>query len=312
MKAAVLRDYSLPPAFGDFPEPEPADGGVVVDVAAAGVNHVDLMKATGTFYTGAPPLPSVVGSDGVGRLPDGRRVYFDAAIAPFGSMAQRALVPEHAVIDVADGIDDAVAAAMGNTGLAAWLALTRRAELAAGETVLVLGATGAVGQIAVQAANVLGAGRVVAAAVEPERLGPLRHRGADAVVDLGAESDLAAAFEEAAGGTIDVTIDLVWGPAAVAAIQAASRSARHVQIGHMSGPAATLPAPAIRSAELDLLGFAIFHYPIEVRGEAFRELGERVAAGEIAFDVERVPLEDVGGAWERQARGAGVKLVITP
>jgi NADPH:quinone reductase-like Zn-dependent oxidoreductase len=104
-----------------------------------------------------------VGSDGVGRLEDGRRVYFDATVPPYGSMAERALVPSDALLDVADGVDDVVAAALGNTGLAAWLSLAWRAELRRGETVLVLGARGAVGSVAVQVAKTLGAGRVVAA-----------------------------------------------------------------------------------------------------------------------------------------------------
>src|SRR4051812_21140925 len=117
MNAAVLTSFDAPPAYGEFPAPVAADGAVVVDVAAAGVNHVDLYKATGTFYTGPPPLPSVVGSDGVGRLADGRRVYFDTVRAPYGAMAEQTLVAPETLLDVPDGIEDTVAAAMGNCGL---------------------------------------------------------------------------------------------------------------------------------------------------------------------------------------------------
>src|SRR3954452_17001818 len=184
MKAALLHAYDAPPRHDEFAAPEATDAHAVVDVTAAGVNQVDLMKATGRFYTGPPPLPSVVGSDGVGRLPDGRRVYFDSCVAPYGAMAERTLVPRDGLIDVPDGIDDAVAAALGNAGLAAWLSLTGRAALAPGEPVLVPGATGAVGTIAVQAAKVLGAGRVVAAARPGERLEALLGRGADATFAL--------------------------------------------------------------------------------------------------------------------------------
>src|SRR3954465_2773806 len=212
MRAAVLHEHGEAPACTEFADPEAGDGQVVVDVDVAGVNHVDLLKASGRFYTGPPPLPSVVGSDGVGRLPDGRRVFFDSIVAPYGSMAERALVPAAALTGVPDGIDDVVAAALGNAGLAAWLSLTRRAALAPGERVLVLGATGAVGTIAVQAASALGAGRVVAAARPGERLQALLGRGADATVALGESGDLAKAIRDAAGGPVDITIDLLWGP----------------------------------------------------------------------------------------------------
>ena len=270
--AAVLHEHGSPPRFDEFADPSPASGRAVVEVAAAALHHFDLHKASGTFYTGPPPLPSVVGTDGVGRLGDGRRVYFDVTVPPYGSMAERALVPEDALLDVGSGVDDAVAAALGNTGLAAWLALAWRAELRPGETVLVLGALGAVGTIAVQAAKVLGAGRVVAVARPSDRLGRLRELGADAVVELGAGDDLPGAIREAAGGGVDVTIDTLWGEPALAAMQAVNRYARHIQVGQFAGATLTLPAPAIRSVSLDVRGFSIAHPPIDVRREGYLRL----------------------------------------
>src|SRR3954470_6616818 len=126
MRAAVLHEHGEPPRADDFDEPSEADGHVVAEVTAAGINHLDLLKASGGFYTGPPPLPSVVGSDGVGRLPDGRRVFCDTTRAPHGAMAERTLVPEDELLDVADGVDDDVAAALGHSGLAAWTALEWR------------------------------------------------------------------------------------------------------------------------------------------------------------------------------------------
>jgi NADPH:quinone reductase-like Zn-dependent oxidoreductase len=311
MKAAVLREHDTTPAFGDFDDPSPAPGSVVVEVAAAAIHHLDLHKATGRFYMGPPPLPSVVGTDGVGRLPDGRRVYFDVTVAPYGSMAQRSLVSEDALFEVADGLDDATAAALGNTGLGAWLAVAWRSRLRPGETVLVLGATGAVGSVAVQAANLLGAGRVVAAARPGERLRRLLDRGADAVVELDGGTDLTAAIKEAAGGAVDVTIDTLWGEPAQAAIAAAARWARHVQVGQIAGVDMQLPAPAVRSVSLDLCGFSVAHPPVEVRREAYLRLTTHAARGELAVDVERFPLEQVAAAWERQRQATGgVKLVL--
>src|SRR5688572_31171886 len=162
MDAAVLHAYGEPPRHGPFEEPEPAPGAVVVNVTAAGLHHLDLLRASGSFYMGPPPLPSAVGTDGVGRLDDGRRVYFDETVAPFGSMAEKALARDEALLEIDEGVDDVTAAALGNTGLGAWMAVTWRSGMQRGDTVLVLGC-GAFGTLAVQIAKLHGAGRVIAA-----------------------------------------------------------------------------------------------------------------------------------------------------
>jgi NADPH:quinone reductase-like Zn-dependent oxidoreductase len=313
MKAAVLHEYGTPPRFGEFSDPQPQPGSVVVDVLAAALHHLDLHKATGSFYTGPPPLPSVVGTDGVGRLADGSRAYFDGTAAPYGSMAQRALVPEDTLVQISGDVDDAVAAALGNTGVGAWLALAWRSRLQPGETVLVLGATGALGSVAVQAAKLLGAGRVIAAARAGERLSRLRERGADAIVELDGGGDLATAFREAAAGELHVTIDTLWGEPALAAMKAAAVGARHVQVGQIADVEASLPAPAVRAVSLDLCGFSMVHPPPEVRREGYARLLRHAARGDIVVDVERVPLAQVATAWERQRSATGgAKQVLVP
>jgi NADPH:quinone reductase-like Zn-dependent oxidoreductase len=313
LRAAVLRDHGATPRVEEFEDPGHSPGCFEVRVAAAGLHHLDLHKASGSFYTGPPPLPCVVGTDGVGWLDDGRRVYFDATVEPYGSMAEKTLVPSDALLDVADGVDDVVAAALGNTGLAAWLSLTWRAELQSGETVLVLGATGAAGSVAVQVAKTLGAERVVAADRAGERLPRLLERGADAIVEADRAGDLAASFREAARGDVDVTIDMLWGAPAVAAMKVAARGARHVEVGNMAGEEITLPAPLIRSVSLDIRGFSVAHPPTEVKREAYLRLTEHAANGDITVDVDRLPLDDVAAAWERQRRAAGgPKMVLVP
>jgi len=312
MRAAVLHEHGAPPQAGEFDEPQEGNGSVVIEVAAAGLNHVDLLIASGGFYTGPPPLPSVVGTDGVGRLADGRRVFFDAPVSPYGSMAERTLVREDELLDVAEGADDDVAAALGNSGLAAWTALEWRARLEEGETVLVLGATGAMGNVAVQAAKLLGAGRVVAAAHGGKRLERMTDRGADALVDLDTPEDLTQKLEEATGGGADVIVDPLWGGPAVAAMGAAALGARHLQIGHIASPSADVPAVTVRSATLSLLGFVMFRVPLEVRRDAYRRLTELAARGEIEVDLERVPLDDIEDAWRRQQEGPEAKLVVVP
>jgi NADPH:quinone reductase-like Zn-dependent oxidoreductase len=310
MRAAVLHDHGTTPRVGAFDDPREQAGCVLVEVAAAGLHHLDLHKASGSFYTGPPPLPSVVGTDGVGRLADGTRVFFDQSVPPYGSMAERTLVPEDVLLPVADGVDDVVAAALGNTGLAGWLALEWRGGLQPGETVLVLGATGAAGSVAVQAARLLGAGRIIAADRGGERLH--RMSGADVVVEVETPR-LAEILREAAPDGIDVTVDMLWGAPALAAMAAAARFARHVEVGNMAAPELTLAAPLIRSASLDVRGFSVAHPPLDVKRDAYLRLTGHAARGDISVDVDARPLDDVGAAWERQRQAeGGPKMVLVP
>jgi NADPH:quinone reductase-like Zn-dependent oxidoreductase len=265
----------------------------------------------GRFYAGKPPLPSVAGREGVGML-DGARVYFDAPIAPFGSMAERALINPASTYTVPEGVADGVAVALGISGLAAWLALTWRAQLKEGEHVLVLAASGVLGQIAVQAAKLLGAGRVVAAARSPEGLARCLELGADAAVRFGEPADLPAALTDAAAGRIDVVVDPLWGEPLVAAVNAASFGARIVQVGAGAGAEATIPSAPIRGRMLVLMGHTNFAAPPEVKGEAYRRLAEAAAAGEIRVGVDPLPLEQVGEAWRRLEAGSHRKIVLVP
>jgi NADPH2:quinone reductase len=283
----------------------------VVEVLGAGLNPVDVAICSGNFYAGKPPLPSVAGREGVGML-DGNRVYFDAPIAPFGSMAERALIDPGSAYPIPDGLDEGVAVALGISGLAAWLALTWRAKLQEGEHVLVLGASGVLGQIAVQAAKLLGAARVVAAARSAEGLERCLALGADATVRLGEPEDLPAAFSAAADGRIDVVIDPLFGEPFVAAVNAASFGARIVQIGAGAGAEATISSAPIRGKMLVLMGHANFAASPEVKREAYGKLAAAAVSGEIVVEVERIPLEQVGEAWERLAAGSHRKLVLVP
>jgi NADPH:quinone reductase-like Zn-dependent oxidoreductase len=311
VRAAVLHEHGSTPRLADFDDPQEQPGAVLVDVAAAGLHHLDLHKATGTFYTGPPPLPSVVGTDGVGRLADGTRVYFDECVAPYGSMAERTLVPEGTGLPVADEASDEVAAALGNTGLAAWLALEWRGGLQPGETVLVLGATGAVGAIAVQVARLLGAGRVIAADRGSDRLHQVTG-GADAVVEIETPK-LVDVLRDAAPDGVDLTLDMLWGAPAVAALQVAARFARHVEVGNMAGPDVTLPAPLIRAASIDVRGFSVAHPPPDVKREAYLRLTRAAGRGDVTVDVHARPLHEVGAAWDRQREAAGgPKTVLVP
>ncbi len=301
------------PSLGAFAEPAPsAAGQEVVEVVAAGINHLDLAKAAGTFYTGPPPLPSVPGSDGVGRRADGSRVYFDAPVAPFGSLAERTLVAAETMLPIPDAVGDEAAAVAGNAGIAAMTALDR-ARLSAGERVLVLGATGSVGRIAVQAAIAMGAGRVVAAGRDRTRLEALAARTGCAVAPLGEAAPMAAELEAAADGPVDVIVDPVWGEPALAAMGAAAQRARLVQLGQRAGATIELPAALLRSRRLELIGVSGALESHADRAAAYAGLMELIAAGKVTVDFERVPLDAVEDAWRRQVAGAvGTKLVVTP
>ena len=244
MRAAVLHDYGVP-RIDDFQKPQAGPDQAVVQVLAAGLNPVDVAISAGRYYAGRPPLPLVAGREGVGLL-DGRRTYFDAPVLPFGSMAERALIDPLSTYAVPDGVQDGVAVALGISGMTAWLALTWKAELQPGEHVLVLAASGVLGQIAVQAAKLLGAARVVAAARSPEGLERCLELGADAAVRLDSSGDLPAALTEAAEGKIDVVVDPLFGEPFVAAVNAASIGARIVQLGAGADADATLASAAIR------------------------------------------------------------------
>jgi NADPH:quinone reductase-like Zn-dependent oxidoreductase len=310
MRAAVLHEYGVP-RVDQFQEPVAPPGQVVLDVRAAGVNPVDISISAGRFYAGKPPLPSVAGREGVGTL-DGRRVYFDSPVFPFGSMAERTLIDASSAYPIPDGVEDGVAIALGVSGLAAWLALSWRAQLEEGEHVLVLGASGVLGQIAVQAAKLLGAGRVVAAARSQEALERSLKLGADATVGLDRGDDLPAAMSEAAEGRIDVVVDPLFGAPFAAAVDAASFGARLVQLGTAAGTEATLSSASIRGKMLVIMGHSNFASPPLLRREGYARLADAAAQGKVRVEAEPLPLEQVAEAWRRVEAGSHRKIVLVP
>ena len=288
MRAAILREYDATPELGEFDDPTAGEGQLVGEVLAAGLNPVDLRKASGTFWTGAPPLPSVAASEGVARLEDGRRVYFDGPVEPYGALAERVLLPVEAGFDVPDGVDDGVAIALGIAGLAGWLALEWSAKLQPGETVIVLAASGTVGLIAVQAAKLLGAGRVVAAGRRAEGLARAAELGADATVSLADADDVTEALRDACGGGAQVVVDPLWGEPAVAAFDVLERFGRHVALGQSAGAEATFTSAAVRNHARSIIGHTNYAVPVEDRRSAYERMAAHAAAGELTADYESV------------------------
>jgi NADPH:quinone reductase-like Zn-dependent oxidoreductase len=321
-RAAIVHRLGELPQVGDVELPERGAGEALVRVLAAPVNPIDLALAAGTFYRGRPEVPFVPGKEAVGEvlegdaLAPGQRVWLEkpGGLGGQGAIAEQVVVAERDAVVLPDvGIEPANAAALGIAGLAAWYPLSRLARLERGERVLVLGATGAVGTIGVQAARILGAGTIVAAARDREALERLRQRGADAIVVLGeGRDDLADAFREAAGGPIDVTLDPIWGDAAVAAAVASGPMSRLLHVGRSASNTAALPSSAIRGKGLSIIGHTHFNMTVEERAQCYRELVEHAASGAITVDVTSAPLDDIAAIWQRQAEYPRGKIVITP
>lgn len=313
MNAAIVQAFDRPPVYGEVAPPTPGPGEVAVTVLAAAVSELVKGIASGRHYS-APKAPGFVpGVDGVGRLADGRRVYF--VFPRTGALAERSVVAEAQCVPLPDDLDDVTAAALANPGMSSWAALTRRVRLVRGETVLINGATGTSGQLAVQIAKHLGAGRVIATGRNPEALARLPELGADAVISL-EQDDLAASFREALVG-VDVVLDYLWGPSAEALIRATGAIADHagaarvrfVQIGSVGGADITLPAAVLRSSGLELLGSGLGSVS---RPELVAVIGELLAAArpaDLRIATRAVPLAEVESVWEGGDRR---RLVLQP
>lgn len=299
MRAAQIVELGSPPQVAEVDDP----AGRVLEVEAVALNPLDLAIGNGRFYAGHPPLPYIPGCEAVGRV-DGRRVYAfgdGRGVAKDGFAAERApSLPDELLIDVPEDVDAAVAAAAGIAGLAAWIPVAWKARVTPDDTVLVLGATGLVGQIALQAAKHLGAARVVACGRDRARLERALELGADEAVELGELADV----------NPTVVIDPLWGEPAAAAAGAAAPGARIVHIGQSAGPEATFTSADVRSKQLTIMGHSNFGLTPAERARAYGELLELLVAGRIRIDLETFPLADVAAAWERQASGAGKAVLV--
>jgi len=322
VKAAVLHTLGQLPRFEDFPEPDTRPGEVIVRVRAASLKNIDKALASGTHYDRHVQLPVVCGLDGVGVLDDGTRVFCGGPRPPYGMMAERTVVSRARCLPIPDAVDDVGAAALPNPALSSWLPLVWRAQLRPGETVLILGATGVAGKLAVQIAKHLGAGRVVAAGRNMRLLETLPDLGADAIIGLDqSDRELTAAFVREAGQRpFDIILDYLWGhPTAVLLdaltghdLKAESSRIRLIEIGEMAGPTISLSAAALRSSGIEIYGSgggsSVSHTAIL---ETFPKLWALAAAGALRIDTESVSLADVESAWQRPGV-SGRRIVIVP
>ncbi|MFJ8826890.1 zinc-binding alcohol dehydrogenase family protein [Streptomyces sp. NPDC102467] len=322
IRAAVVDAPGAAPRVGSVVLPPRTPGTTVVAVVAAPLNPLDLVIASGTFHSVRHEAPYVPGSECVGVVLDsdlhkpGTWVYAECHASPDtpGSLATRMLVDDDDLLPLPEGLDPVKAAAVGNSGTAAYMPLVEDAALRTGETVLVLGATGAVGQLAVQVAHRRGAGRVVGVARDRAALERLPDLGADTVVDLRAGESAQELAERlrAAAGPVDVVLDGVYGVPLEAALQVCAPRARVVNVGNPAGATAQIPAGLLRGKQLTLSGFAGLHTPLHAKRAALTWLWAALSRGELRVDVRTFPLADLPTAWRTQAGSPHAKSVVLP
>jgi len=320
MNAAVVRAFDAPPSYSTFADPVPQPGESLVEVTAAGLHPIVKALAAGTHYGSTGELPFVPGVDGAGRLEDGTRVFFGAGRSPFGTFAERSLAPGWMCLPLPAELDDATAAAIANPGMSSWVALTGRAKFTAGESVLILGATGVAGKMSVQIARRLGARRIIAAGRNPQALELLQSLGADQTISL--EQDhaaLVAAFRrEYAEAGIDVVLDYLWGQPAESLLEAIAQRGqrpksprvRYIQIGSAAGSDIALPAATLRSSGLELLGSGMGSASLPQIVQALAEFFQAAAQQPFHFQVKTAPLKEIEKFWNIPEQGT--RLVFQP
>lgn len=324
MKAAVVHEWGRQPRYLDFPEPQPRDGAVVAAVEASALTNLSRMVIMGKHYSSKEiQLPAIAGVDGIARLDDGTRVY-TGALAPYGLMAERTLVVPSGAVPVPEHVDSVTAAAVPNPGVSAWMTLDYAAQTKPGDHVLVLGATGVTGSLAVQLAKfVFGASHVVVAGRNPERLEWLRTVGADDVIQLGTDDLTESVVARHSARPFDAVIDYLWGTSAqqtLAALATAHSSThfhatRFIQVGSMTGESITVDAATLRSTGITLQGVGIGSVPPEAmrraRTEGLPRLFAMLETGELQLTTVARPLADIENVWAAK-EPSGTRIVITP
>ncbi|MGI4746594.1 MAG: quinone oxidoreductase family protein [Janthinobacterium lividum] len=305
MRAAIIDERNGTPKMVDIPEPEAVPGTLKIAVSAAGLGPTDIMRSAGTYKT--PKVPYIIGGEGTGRSPDGGRVYFGHSIESSGAFGDWTIVPEEEVWPIPDDIDDGQAIALAITGTGALIPL-EEAKIKPGERVLILGATGPLGQIALQLSRAMGAGSVVAAARTRSALDRLAERGiADGIVHLGQGDDVAA-LKAGAGSGYDVVLDCVYGPPAEAAMKAMAPGGRMMSIGVGAGMTMTLSLRdlVMRSHH----GVGTGHRPVAERRAAYERLLGYHREGKLDVEILWFDLDHAPEAWAAQVASPGAKIVL--
>ncbi|MGV9383307.1 quinone oxidoreductase family protein [Nonomuraea sp. NPDC003707] len=319
MKAAVLHEAGGIPRYEDFPDPVAGDGEVIIDVKAVAVENVDKAIAAGTHYASEKyigRLPVIPAFDGIGALPDGTLVGFGNIRLPYGALAEKAVVPQGSYMPIPDGIDPAVVAVMASAVTA--MSMKTAAGFVPGETVLVQGATGVAGRLAVKVARLLGAGRIVATGRDDNQLREVQAIGADTVINTAVSDEaLAQAYLDARGDGYDVVVDYLWGRPSEILLRALvprsfafGKPTRVVQIGESAGTEVAIAGSSLRTSGVEIYG-AAKGLDRQTMDEVYQQVVTWTRSGELTFEVEKVPLSDIATAWQRTDL-KGRRLVVMP
>jgi NADPH2:quinone reductase len=316
MNAAVLQSAESAPQYMPFDDPVPQPGELLVRVLAAGLHPVVKSRAKGSHYTSSGQFPLIPGIDGVGRLDDGRRVFFAAARPLLGTFAERCVTRPETVFPLDDEIPEDAAAALGNPAMSSWAALTHRAKFAPGESVLILGATGIAGQLAVQIARRRGAKRVITCGRNPDALEKTKSLGADQTISLELpREELVKALRTEINAGIDVVLDYIWGAPAEAALEAIGKRdnttapLRYVQIGQAAGRTVPLDAGVLRSNALELVGSGFGSVALPNLLTSIADFFAEAARQPFHIDVRTLPLRDVSSAWDQPEGDARIVFI---
>jgi len=318
VRAAVVTSFDTAPEYREFLTPTPGPGEALVTVLASAIHPRVRSQADGSHYTSTDELPLIPGIDGVGRTEDGELRYFILPDTSLGAMAEQTLIDPRRSVVLPAGVDPVVIAAAMNPAMSSWIALRRRIDFQPGSRVLIMGATGNAGRMAVQIAKRLGASHVTAAGRNPAKLAQLPTLGADAVIDLGRTEDLVAQDLAAAGRSVDVVLDYLWGEWASKALYSIvpardddSQSLTWMQIGSVTGPESPIPSAALRACNLRLVGSGQGSVPPSDILAELPELATEVTNGDHDIAVRAFPLTDGTTAWAN-ADDTDERVVITP
>jgi NADPH:quinone reductase-like Zn-dependent oxidoreductase len=318
MMAAVVSSFHAPPRFEEFPTPIPkTPDEMLVDVIAAGLHPRVRSQADGSHYTSTDELPLVPGIDGVGRGSDGRLRYFVLLDTTMGSMAEKTVIDKRRSVSLPDDTDPIAVAAAMNPAMSSWVALRQRIEFQAGQRVLILGATGNAGELAVQIVKRFGASQIIAAGRDADRLARLPKLGATDTVQMDGTPDAAKRLGDAAAD-VDVVIDYVWGEATVNAMLAVvthradpGKPLTWIEIGSVGGPTAQIPSAALRAARMAIVGSGQGSVATKAILAELPSLAQAIAAKSFEIEARPMRLQDVERAWTDAAR-TRQRIVITP
>lgn len=304
MKAAIVTGPGQIPIYGEFEEPVPQAGEELIEVAASALTNLTKARAAGGHYSGENAYPFVPGVDGVGRLANGKRVYFLMPRAPFGGMAERTVARASGCLPVPDALDDVTAAAIANPGMSAMAGLVERAQFQPGETVLINGATGSAGRMAVQIARYLGAAKVIATGRNVEALAQAAALGAGVTIPLEQSPEhLAGQLEAQFAAGVDVILDYLWGPSAEAILAAAAKASPFakrvlfVQVGSPAGETIAVSASVLRSSAIEILGSGLGSLPPDRMPKVIQAVLDAAPAAGFELPVRAVPLPEIEQVW---------------